>query len=284
MQTLTRRQLFSRIGMALALGAPSGLLLLRAVMGWEFPGVRFILQELARDPALYAYATLSTIAVFWMVGYCLGKAADRLEKGALTDPLTGLPNRRNFDAKLEAEFSRAMRYGTPVSVIVLDMDGLKAVNDKFGHQAGDKALKLIAASIINSCRTTDLPARLGGDEFGVLAAGVDAQSAFTLAERLRSELAELSQKLNTGAITVSLGIAEATPAMANSAELLDEADKALYQSKQSGRNRTSIRTQPSTDMASGVSGMRLVTRAALTRPVPPVAPVPQGAGGRTYRS
>ncbi len=189
METLTRRQSYSRIGMLLALGAPSGLLLLRAAIGRELPGVRFVLRELTRDPALYAYAMLSTAAVFWIVGQWLGKAADRLENSALTDPLTLLPNRRNFEAKLEAEFARAMRYGTPVSVIVLDMDGLKAVNDRFGHQAGDQALKLIAASIVSSCRTTDLPARLGGDEFGVLAAGVDAQSAFTLAERLRGELA-----------------------------------------------------------------------------------------------
>jgi len=268
MKKLTRRQLYSRVGILLALGAPSGLLVLRAVLGQEFPGVRFVLGELARDPALYAYAMLSTAAVFWIVGQWLGKAADRLESRALTDPLTGLSNRRNFEARLEAEFARALRYGTPVSVIVLDMDGLKVVNDQFGHQAGDQALKLIASSIVSSCRTTDLPARLGGDEFGVIVAGVDAQSAFTLAERLRGELAKLSQTLNTGSITVSLGIAQASKAMANSEQLLDEADKALYDSKRSGRNRTSLRVQPAAEASSGTSGLRLVTRAAPTSPAP----------------
>ncbi|MDX2052419.1 MAG: GGDEF domain-containing protein [Polyangiaceae bacterium] len=237
---MRRRRTYTWLGLTLAMGSPAGLLILRAAMARAVPSPAFVAEELTRDPALYAYAAASTSVVLALAGHFLGRAADRLESSAFTDVLTGLCNRRNFEMRLEAEFSRGRRYGTPVSVILIDMDGLKAVNDRWGHAAGDMAIKAIAGAIRETCRATDLAARLGGDEFAVLAAGVDAQGAFVLAERLRVQLAA-SPLDQIGRITVSLGIAEATPAIDTWRTLLKEADAALYESKHAGRNRTSAR-------------------------------------------
>jgi len=166
----------------------------------------------------------------------------RLYNKSITDYLTGLYLRRHFEPKLEQEIKRSVRYGSPVSVLALDADNFKRVNDTYGHQAGDCVLKHIAEIIRRNVRTDiDLPARLGGEEFAVLLPETGATGAYTLAERIRKQTEQaLIQSGNEEIrITLSIGIATSCGQAETPEELLEHADRALYLSKEQGRNRVS---------------------------------------------
>jgi diguanylate cyclase (GGDEF)-like protein len=162
-----------------------------------------------------------------------------VERQAATDELTGLPNRRLFMRSLAAEFARAKRTGGVFSVVLLDLDDFKRVNDRFGHDAGDRALREFADVLRSAMRETDVAARLGGEEFGCLLPSSDAAGAYGLAERIRSDLARRVITLPDGrevSITASLGVAD-YPAAKTSEALLRAADLALYRAKADGKNR-----------------------------------------------
>src|SRR4029078_8568358 len=108
---------------------------------------------------------------------------DQLELSSATDPLTDLPNRRYFSSRLRQELFRASRYGVPVTLLLLDLDGLKQINDHYGHSAGDRALCAVADCLKRTCRATDVPVRCGGDEFAVLVPETFAEDALDLAKR-----------------------------------------------------------------------------------------------------
>ncbi|MCL4810659.1 MAG: diguanylate cyclase [Thermoanaerobaculia bacterium] len=163
-----------------------------------------------------------------------------LEKLALTDPLTGLANRRAFEEALEAELARAGRHGRPASLLFLDLDHFKAVNDSHGHAAGDEILSGFAAVLRRGCRRGDLAARIGGEEFAVLLPMTGRVPATLVAERIRraTEGHALGQTVSVP-VTVSVGVAsteEGTEAFEVS-RLLRRADAALYRAKAEGRNR-----------------------------------------------
>ncbi|MDT8407707.1 MAG: diguanylate cyclase [Methylococcales bacterium] len=160
---------------------------------------------------------------------------------ALHDPLTGLANRGAYDERLNYEISRWQRDQAPLSLMICDIDHFKHINDTFGHRAGDKTLKIIASILKQHCRQTDFVARFGGEEFVMLLPNTEAESALTLAEKLRQqvELARFAAASKTIKITISFGISQFVQDD-NAEQFFERADQALYRAKREGRNRCII--------------------------------------------
>jgi len=165
----------------------------------------------------------------------LADANSKLEKLATTDGLTGLRNHRNFQEVLADEFERARRYKKPLSVILLDVDDFKKFNDSFGHPAGDAVLKRVAEILLNQARRSDQVARYGGEEFAIVLPETDIQGAQIIAERILHAIA--GDAWQHRRITVSMGISSLSNAFTNIASMVEAADKALYMSKENGRNQ-----------------------------------------------
>ena len=176
------------------------------------------------------------------------KRLSTFEMESITDPLTGIYNRRYLERRLADEIARASRYGMPFSVLLIDIDHFKRVNDIYGHQVGDLVLEGMAQLIVATLRTTDIVARYGGEEIMVILPGTPVKTAADLAERLRKIVedasfevpAELDREISALGVTVSIGVAcfsQHTKAMQ---DLIQGADKALYRAKHEGRNRVVI--------------------------------------------
>ncbi|RFU22774.1 GGDEF domain-containing protein [Geodermatophilus marinus] len=190
---------------------------------------------------------------------------ERLQRSALTDGLTGVANRRAFDAALERELTFAARTDAPVAVVIVDLDHFKQLNDTWGHQAGDDVLRGVGAALRSCMRQGDLVARYGGEEFAVVMPGATADDAVAVARRIRTELRGVAAPRP---ITASLGIAVQRGAASSGAELLAAADAALYESKAGGRDQARL---------AGAEGP--VTGAADDAPLAAgVPPVPRPAG------
>jgi len=162
---------------------------------------------------------------------------------AVTDGLTGISNRPNMEQALQNEFERSMRYGAPLSVVLLDVDHFKGVNDTYGHQKGDEILVAIASLLKKVCRANDIAARYGGEEFLMILPQSNAQGAFKIAERVREEMMKLSFTGNETnfSVTTSCGVAELDrDFIKNTDQLIAMADHALYDAKTGGRNKTII--------------------------------------------
>lgn len=230
---LPRRLSYTLAAVALAAGAPFGLLVVRFV-GTGGANLARLRSELEGNSSTYLYVTLSTLAVFALFGYVLGRQADALVELSRTDTLTGLRNPLAFEERLREETARADRYREPLSLLLVDVDGLKAINDRHGHRAGDLALQAVGRALREGGRQTDLAARVGGDEFALLASSTPPSAAVALGERIRSLVAAQG----IGGLTVSLGVATLEPGGASGAGFLREvADTALYEAKRRGRNR-----------------------------------------------
>jgi diguanylate cyclase (GGDEF)-like protein/PAS domain S-box-containing protein len=164
---------------------------------------------------------------------------------ALTDPLTGLANRRAFDEGIDREWKRTLREGSRMSLLLLDIDHFKEFNDRYGHQAGDNCLRVVAATIVGNVRSSDIAARYGGDEMAVILPSAYIGDAIVVAEKLRSAIEELwlTHEVNPEGgnwVTVSIGGTTALScdvvAMRAPEYLLTAADHALYMAKKQGRN------------------------------------------------
>jgi diguanylate cyclase (GGDEF)-like protein len=177
------------------------------------------------------------------------KAEDRLEELATTDALTGLKNRRKFDATMDMEWRRAARQGTPVALMMIDADHFKAYNDTWGHQAGDQVLVGVAICISDSVRRAgDCAARYGGEEFAVLMPGLSPAEALAVAETIRLKVELWSEEPQV--TTVSVGVASMMPTSATDwADLVGAADKALYAAKANGRNCSILAAVPRLTLA-----------------------------------
>jgi diguanylate cyclase (GGDEF)-like protein len=179
-------------------------------------------------------------------GLALEQANIRLDEMATRDELTGVRNRSYFFQQIDLECRRAAGAHEPLSIVVLDIDGLKALNDAYGPAEGDSALARVAACIrAASRRTTDCVARIGGEEFAVLLPGTKGEGAATFAERVRHDIEALQIPHVRSAVgpvlTVSLGVSCVRPRNGNdTARLVAAADRALYRSKAGGRNRVSF--------------------------------------------
>jgi two-component system, cell cycle response regulator len=164
---------------------------------------------------------------------------------AVTDALTGLHNRRYMAGQLQGFVSRSALGGEPVSVLVLDIDHFKAVNDGFGHDAGDEVLREFAVRLATNVRAVDLPCRLGGEEFVVVMPGTDMEDARRIAERIRRDVGSTPFRVMGGRellnVTISIGVAACTGAGDTPEALLKRADEGVYEAKAAGRDRVVVR-------------------------------------------
>jgi diguanylate cyclase (GGDEF)-like protein len=162
-----------------------------------------------------------------------------MKRLATTDNLTGAANRHEFFRMADLELRRAKRYGHALTVIMLDIDYFKSINDTHGHQAGDAVLKALSALVRAALRDTDIFGRLGGEEFAAVLPETDIQGGVPVAERLRRELAGLTVRLRDAALrfTVSIGVSEVRPSDRLIEDTINRADEALYKAKRMGRNR-----------------------------------------------
>ena len=239
LERMSPRVVYAVLGAALSVGAPVGLLLVRVAAG-EGDWVSWLAREIATDGRTYAYVTTSTMVVFTLFGWLLGRQADRLIELSTTDGLTGILNVRGFRQRLQQELARARRWQQPLSLVIIDLDGLKQINDRHGHEAGDRALRAVAQTLRDTLRLTDVAARVGGDEFTLLAANTPETAAVTLAERIRVRATGPQSPLALLAASLSLGVVTFDPAQNNSADaaaLRRAADEALYEAKRAGGNR-----------------------------------------------
>jgi len=180
----------------------------------------------------------------------LQQANHELRMMAVKDGLTGIANRRHFDEVLTKELKRAMRSGTPVSLVMCDIDFFKPYNDNYGHQAGDDCLKYVARTMAKvSKRPGDLVARYGGEEFGVILPETDLAGVQVIAEAVRAAVDQLNLSHNyslaTDHVTISCGVATVSPSIDDdiavmAKQLIKTADKGLYQAKDQGRNQVAV--------------------------------------------
>jgi diguanylate cyclase (GGDEF)-like protein len=163
-----------------------------------------------------------------------------IERLAVTDGLTSLFNHRHFQERLADEFNRLGRFSAPVSLLLIDIDHFKKINDTYGHPAGDIVLKRVANIIRKTVRNIDIPARYGGEEFAVVLVGTGEKGAVNMGERLRKAVMDTKFESDgtTFNLTISIGISTYEGEAMKKEDLVDKADKALYQAKGNGRNRS----------------------------------------------
>lgn len=168
---------------------------------------------------------------------------DMLAQRAMIDGLTGLWNRAHFDQRLHEEIAATQRYDRPMSLIMMDVDKFKNLNDSHGHPFGDEVLQAVGDVLQESARMTDWPCRYGGEEFGFILRETDLEGAIIMAERVRARIEglELRNKAQAVSVTASFGVVSSTlcmnPVELSSKWVIESADKALYAAKESGRNR-----------------------------------------------
>lgn len=169
-------------------------------------------------------------------------AERRLIQLATIDPLTGLVNRGAFDQALDREFDRASRYGRPLSLLLLDLDHFKLVNDTWGHPVGDRVLAQVALAVRAAIRNVDIAGRYGGEEFAVLLTETNAEGAAVAAERVRHSIGALTMAVGDEPvqITASVGVVTWIPLFGSPSEMMAAADRTMYLAKGAGRNRTVI--------------------------------------------
>ncbi len=171
---------------------------------------------------------------------------DKVKRQAITDPLTDLYNRRYFEESMQREAERSERLNQPFTLISIDLDHLKEINDTYGHNYGDIAIKTIGKILKKNARSIDIPARFGGEEFNVLLPGIDSKGGMIAAERIRSAIeSEPIEKI--GKITASIGVATYIEHTKSIDELLEMADQAMYRAKINGRNKVVLASEHGKD-------------------------------------
>jgi diguanylate cyclase (GGDEF)-like protein len=213
------------------------VIVLPLLAGSEMLGV-VAMQRRGRDPLGVPARALELMGQFAAHGALALRNASLLaevQRLAKTDGLTGLANRRVFEEALDREVARAARHGSPLSVILFDVDHFKSVNDRQGHQAGDEVLRSIGRALQASARAADVAARFGGEEFVMLLPDCATDNAALVAERIRATVAA-----SAAGVTVSAGVASRAGAGIDRSELVRAADQALYQAKAAGRDRTIV--------------------------------------------
>jgi len=206
----------------------------RRKSGQEFD-VQFSLKTVRCQGKLITYAFLRDISE--LIGL-----QKKLQNIANTDSLTGLLNRRAFTEQTDKTFSHAQRHDFPLALMMLDIDFFKRINDSFGHAAGDSALQHFADTVSATIRQEDIFGRVGGEEFCLLLPSVSAEQGLKVAEKIRAAIAAQTLSLDNTKIkmTVSIGLSYQLPADRSLAEIQQRADKALYEAKDSGRNRVAV--------------------------------------------
>ena len=181
---------------------------------------------------------VETIAQQTSIAMDNAKLFEKTQEMAITDSLTGLYNRRYFYLNLDSEIERAKRYQSPLSLIMIDIDHFKLVNDKFGHLAGDEVLHSVSEMSKKLLRQIDKMFRYGGEEFMIILPETKQEEALNVAERIRSTIAETAIKIQKGSVklTVSIGVSEYGENHPAPNEFIESVDKAMYDAKKAGRN------------------------------------------------
>jgi len=180
----------------------------------------------------------------------LKTSLDNHKELARTDHLTGILNRRAFLDLANLELNKARRYRTPLSVLYMDVDNFKQINDRQGHRAGDELLRLVAKTIKNHIRAIDITARFGGDEFGILLSETGSESATLVARKLENKLIELVQHCGWP-VTFSTGVVTFERLPASVGEMINAADSQMYLAKQNGKNRIQYKVIDENDSLQG---------------------------------
>jgi len=182
--------------------------------------------------------------------FALRRQVEQTRQQAMRDPLTGLPNRRALEARLDEELARRRRFGTPLALVVYDVDDFKQINDTFGHKAGDRALALIGRILSESLRETDFIARYGGEEFVALLPGADREAALKVADLMRRQVAEAGMHSHNKPVKITLSGGVAVAGEAETPEqLFERADEAMYRAKRAGKNRCVMADAPPAEQA-----------------------------------
>ena len=223
-------------GLGLSFGSPLGWLTIRVFSGAS------PLAELQHHTGVYLYMLIGTAIVFTLFATYVGNAEANLEKMSLVDPLTKVYNNRYFHDRLHHEFALYKRKKTPLSLILLDLDHFKKVNDQYGHLVGDKVLIKISQEIQKQSRSGEVLARVGGEEFCMILANCDKEQAIQTANRFHRLVQNTVIPYDKGKelkVTGSFGVANTTGLGEDKSEwdLYNLADQAMYQAKQQGRNR-----------------------------------------------
>ncbi|MER3422366.1 MAG: hypothetical protein C4293_03190 [Nitrospiraceae bacterium] len=201
-------------------------------------GEAFSPEDLERVATVANYATLA------IERSVLHQKTEELTRLSILDPLTGLVNRRHFEERLREEVERTKRHHSPLSLIMVDLDDFKAINDRFGHPVGDQALQTAARIIRQTVRTIDVACRYGGEEFAIILPHTPTSGAITIAERICSEFRKMDLGIPQGklrhAITGSLGVASYSNLADTPEALIQQSDAALYTAKQRGKDQVVV--------------------------------------------
>lgn len=212
-----------------------------------------LVQVLRADWSVLVYLVLAGTSLLTAFGAAMGRGeqkwcekAERLSNLALTDPMTGLRNRRYFQARFDESYRLSRRARAPLSLAIIDVDRFKDVNDRHGHQVGDQVLRAVAVALRSVVRRGETLARVGGEEFALILPGLDQAGAERVAERVRTAI-ENTRVMVPGveaplSVTASVGVAEASyrPSGGGPSELYRAADEALRAAKAHGRNRVEV--------------------------------------------
>ena len=230
-------------GLVLGVGAPLGALVLR--MLFFESARRSPVADIAANAFFYAYSFAGTCVVFAVAGYFAGKRAERLyaaeefyHRLADHDPLTGLYNGRVFRERYQRAVERAARLGQSIGVMLIDVDKLKEINDRHGHDVGSAALEHVARALRIAKRASDDAARWGGDEFAILLESADSLATLRVADRIAQWLHD-HPLLPDLVVTVTIGIAAQVPTSGED-DLFAVADRALYEGKRGGRDQIRV--------------------------------------------
>lgn len=223
-------------------------------------GVGALLALLVIDPRVELVSTLTTLvacvpflvvyplligAVTYRLSCQLRQQREQLRTLLETDALSGLYSRMHWDRRLAEEFQRFQRHRRPVTLILMDVDHFKAINDRHGHVTGDDAIRQLGRLLLQQVRDGDIAGRYGGEEFGVILPDTDTQAAVQIAERIRSTLAAAPLPVGEGLrLSMSFGVATLASDVASGTAWIEQADRVLYQAKREGRNAVRVHARP----------------------------------------
>jgi diguanylate cyclase len=218
-----------------------------AAQGFAFEPMPTLTIVLACLPMLVAYP-MAVGLVTYRLSRRVREQNRQLGTLSRTDGLTGLLNRVNWERMVSAEFKRHHRHGSPAALMMIDIDGFKAINDRYGHLSGDEVIRNVAVLLDGALREQDIPGRYGGDEFGVLLPDTDLAGALAIAERVRARIEAAVVESSDGVrCSISVGVAAVRGEGDAARDWIGRADRALYRAKVMGRNR--IAAEPEADAA-----------------------------------